>query len=63
MEFEKTFDSIQYRFIFAILESFGFELQLIQWFRTLLKNAKSCVMNNDHSTGCISLKGGMNEAK
>ena len=40
------------------LESFGFGPQFIQWVRTFLKNAESCVMNNGHSMGYFSLKRG-----
>ena len=57
-DFEKAFDSIEHTFIFATLESFGFSPQFIQWVRTFLKNAESCVMNNGHSTGYFSLKRG-----
>ena len=57
-DFEKAFDSIEHTFIFATLESFGFGPQFIQWVRTFLKNAESCVMNNGHSTGYFSLKMG-----
>ena len=57
-DFEKAFDSIEHTFIFATLESFGFGPQFIQWVRTFMKNAESCVMNNGHSTGYFSLKRG-----
>ena len=57
-DFEKAFDSIEHTFIFATLESFVFGPQFIQWIRTFLKNAESCVMNNGHSTGYFSLKRG-----
>ena len=57
-DFEKAFDSIEHTFIFATLESFGFGPQFIQWVRTFLKNAESCVMNNGHSTRYFSLKRG-----
>ena len=50
-DFEKAFDSIEHAFLFAVLESFGFGPQFIQWVRTFLNNAESCVMNNGHSTG------------
>ena len=50
---EKAFDSIQHKFICAALKSFGFGPQFIQWVRTLMKNAESCVMNNGHSTDTL----------
>ena len=57
-DFEKAFDSIEHAFLFAVLESFGFGPQFIQWVRTFLNNAESCVMNNGHSTGYFSLERG-----
>ena len=44
-------DFIEHTFLFAVLESFGFGPQIIQWVRTFLNNAESCVVNNGHSTG------------
>ena len=57
-DFKKAFDSIEHTFLFAVLESFGFGLQFIQWVRTFLNNAESCVMNNGHSTGYFPLERG-----
>ena len=45
-DFQKAFDSIEHTFIFSTLESFGFGPQFIQWVRTFLKNAESCVNNH-----------------
>ena len=50
-DFEKAFDSIEHTFIFATLHSFGFGPDFIQWVKTFLYKAESCVMNNDSSTG------------
>ena len=44
-DFEKTFDSIEHTFSFAIIKSFGFDPQFIQWVRTFLKNTESCAVN------------------
>ena len=38
-DFEKAFDSIDHSFLFAVLESFGFGPNFIQWVRTLFYNA------------------------
>ena len=57
-DFEKAFDSIEQAFLFAVLESFGFGPQFIQWVRTFLNNAESCVMNNGHSTEYFLLERG-----
>ena len=35
-DIEKAFDSVEHNFIFASLKRFGFEVEFIQWIRTLL---------------------------
>ena len=57
-DFEKTFDSIEHKFIFATLQSFGFGPEFIQWVNTLLYKAESWVMNNDSLTGYFYLQRG-----
>ena len=57
-DFEKAFDSIEHAFLFAVFKSFGFGLPFIQWVRTFLNNAESCVVNDDHSTGYFPLERG-----
>ena len=44
-DFEKAFDSIDHTFILAVLKSYGFGPDFIQWVKTFLNNAESCVMN------------------
>ena len=44
-DFEKAFDSIEHPSLFAVLKSFGFGADFIQWIRTFFNNAESCVMN------------------
>ena len=44
-DFEKAFDSIDHTFIKAVLKSYGFGPDFIQWLKTFLNNAESCVMN------------------
>ena len=57
-DFEKAFDSIDHSFLFSALKCFGFGDKFIQWVRTLVNNAESCVMNNGHSTGYFLLERG-----
>ena len=57
-DFEKAFDSIDHSFLFAVLESFGFGPNFIQWVRTLFYNAESCVTNNGRSIGYFRLERG-----
>ena len=60
-DFEKAFDSVEHNFIFAVLKSFGFGSQFIQWARTFLKNADSCIFNNGHSFGYFMLERGIRQ--
>ena len=50
-DFERVFDSIEHLFLFAVLKSFGFSADFIQWIRTFFNNAESCVINNGNPTG------------
>ena len=42
-DFEKSFDSIEHALLFAVLESFGFGPQFIQWVRTFLNPLRAAV--------------------
>ena len=57
-DFEKAFDSIDHTLILAVLKSYGFGPDFIQWVKTLLNNAESCVMNTCiiKRTACLKLK-------
>ena len=55
-DFEKAFDSIEHPFLFATLKSHGSSTDFIQWVKTFLCKAESCVMNNGHSTNLIFFK-------
>ena len=58
VDIKKAFDSIDHSFLFSALTYFGFSDEFIQWVRTLVNNAESCVMNNGHSTGYFLLERG-----
>ena len=46
LDFEKAFDSIQWRYLQKCLETFNFGPQLRQWIRVLYNKISSCVLNN-----------------
>ena len=54
-DIEKAFDSVSHTFLIAVPKKFGFGQDFIRWIRILLFNQESCVMNNGHSTGYITL--------
>ena len=58
VDFERAFDSIDHTFILASIKSYGSGPDLIQWMKTFLNNAESCVMNRSKSTGYFSLQRG-----
>ena len=57
-DIEKAFDSVEHSFIYATLKKFGFGGDFIQWIRTLLNDAQSCVVNNEFPTGYFKLQRG-----
>ena len=58
-DMKKAFDSVDYNFIIAALEAYGFGPNVVQLMgKTLLYDQKSCVVNNGHSTGYFNLERG-----
>ena len=48
IDFEKSFDSIEWKYINVILERYNFGSDFIKWFNIIYKNYSSCVINNGH---------------
>ena len=46
IDFEKAFDSVEWKFLETTLESFNFGNYFIKWFKILYYNGQSCVINN-----------------
>ena len=61
IDFEKAFDSLNWKFISRSLESFGFGTSFCAWIKTFYKNITSCVTNNGFFTPSFSLKGGVRQ--
>ena len=57
-DIEKAFDSVEHSFIFAVLKKFGFGDDFIQWIKTFLFDASSCVMNNNFFLGYFKIDRG-----
>ena len=46
IDFQMVFDSINWKFLENVLQSFGFGQSFIQWVKTFYCDVISCVMNN-----------------
>ena len=47
IDYSKAFDSVDHSTVFKVFETFNFGENLINWVRTLYKDGRSCIMNND----------------
>ena len=43
MDIEKTFDSLEHKFLISILKKFGFGENFLLWIEIILKTQESCV--------------------
>ena len=51
IDIEKAFDSVDHKYLCAVLQKFGFGTNFMRWVKLILNNQESCVMNNGTSTG------------
>lgn len=61
VDFEKAFDSLEWKFIQRTLQYFGFGPFLTNWIQTLYKNIESCVLNNGWSSSFFELQRGVRQ--
>ena len=55
LDIEKAFDSVNYLFLIAALEKYGFKEDFIKWIEILIKNQGSCVINGGATTNYLKL--------
>ncbi|KAL9986242.1 hypothetical protein ACROYT_G000353 [Oculina patagonica] len=55
-DFEKAFDSLEWDYLFKVLNVMNFGPSFINWVRTFYSNISSCVINNGHSSEFFSLQ-------
>ena len=55
LDIEKAFDSVNYLFLIAALEKYGFKEDFIKWIEILIKNQGSCVINGQATTNYLKL--------
>jgi hypothetical protein len=58
VDFEKAFDSIEWKFLRKALNSFNFGPSICKWFETFYVDSKSCVINNGHISNFFNLERG-----
>ena len=58
IDIEKAFDSVDHKYLCAVLQKFGFGMNFIRWVKLILNNQESCVINNGTSTGYFTLSSG-----
>ena len=57
-DIEKAFDSVDHNFLFATLKRYGFGTEFVNFIKTLLFDAQSCVINNGYTTDYFKLERG-----
>ena len=58
VDFEKAFDSLNHKFLIAVLKKYGFGEDFIDWIKILLRDQESCVINGGHTTTYFRLERG-----
>ena len=56
VDFEKVFDSVNHKFLIAVLEKYGFDQNFIDWIKILLQDQESCVINGGQTTTYFCLE-------
>ncbi len=61
IDFEKAFDSVEWPFLFKVLEYYNFGNVFRKWISIFYCNISSCVMNNGHTCGYFPLERGVRQ--
>ena len=61
LDYEKAFDSLDWKFIFQTLSFFNFGPNVISWIKTFYTNVTSCVVNNGHSSRYFQVSRGVRQ--
>lgn len=62
LDFEKAYDSVEYTFLFKVLQQFNFGQMLINWIRLFYNNIESCVTNNKITSRYFNVTRGLRKA-
>ena len=58
VDFEKAFDSLNHKFLIAILKKYGFGEDFIDWIKKILSDQESCVINGGRTATYFRLERG-----
>ena len=58
IDIEKTFDSLNHKFLIAVLKKYGFGEDFTNWIKILLRDQESCVINGGHTAKYFRLERG-----
>lgn len=61
VDFEKAFDTLEWKFLHYCLKKFNFGDSFIKWIHTFQTNSSACVINNGYSSNYIKLKRGVRQ--
>ena len=61
IDFEKAFDSLEWRYLFEVLKAMNFGPMFQNWIRVFYSNISSCVVNNGHASNFFSLFRGVRQ--
>ena len=56
VDFQKAFDSINWKYVIDILERFNFGPTFVRWVEIIYTNISSCVTNNGRSSHYTNLR-------
>ena len=61
IDFEKAFDSLEWNYLFKVLEVMNFGPMFRKWMHTFYSNITSCVMNNGYASDFFQLYRGVRQ--
>ena len=61
LDFEKAFDSLEWKFMFQTLEKFGFSTDFVNWIKTIYNSPTAIIKNNGWLSQKINLQRGIKQ--
>ena len=61
LDFEKAFDSLEWEYLFKVLDIMNFGPSFLKWIHTFYRNISSCVINNGFSSELFALQRGVRQ--